>query len=100
MKVLHITNNYPSAGQPAFGSFVRSQVESLEAVGVDCSLFLVNGRGSFLRYLWAWFRLVWHLLTHRYDVLHCHHALTGVLLCLTGAAFLPLCTFLSEQSLP
>ena len=99
MKVLHITNNYPSAGQPAFGSFVRSQVESLEAVGVDCSLFLVNGRGSFWRYLWAWFRLVWRLLTHRYDVLHCHHALTGVLLCLTGAPLFSRCV-LSYQNSP
>ena len=99
MKVLHITNNYPSAKNPAFGSFVRSQVASLEAIGVTCVVFKVDGRGSFWRYLWAWIRLLFHLLTHRYDVLHCHHALTGILLCLTGAPLFSRCV-LSYQNSP
>lgn len=85
MKVLHITTNYPSPERPAFGAFVRTQVESLRTEGVTCTVFDVDGRGSVLRYMGAWLRLLWHLLTHRYDVLHAHHALSGILLCLTSA---------------
>ncbi len=85
MRVLHITTNYPSPGKPAFGVFVRWQVESLQAEGVQCAVSDVDGRGSVLRYVRAWLRLFGHLLTHRYDVLHAHHALAGILLCLTTA---------------
>ncbi len=99
MRVLHITNNYPTAEQPAFGAFVRSQVASLQAAGVDCAVFNVDGRGALWRYLWAWLRLLGHLLTHRYDVLHCHHAITGILLCLTGAPLFSKCV-LSYQNSP
>ncbi|MBP5539669.1 MAG: glycosyltransferase [Bacteroidales bacterium] len=99
MRILHITNNYPSERNPAFGSFVQSQVASLQASGVDCAVFFVDGRGCVWRYLRAWMRLVWHLLTHRYDVLHCHHALTGLLLCLTGAPLFSRCV-LSYQNSP
>lgn len=99
MKVLHITNNYPSERNPAFGAFVQSQVTSLRAAGVDCAVFLVDGRGSVWRYLWAWMRLLGHLLTHRYHVLHCHHAMAGILLCLTGAPLFSKCV-LSYQNSP
>lgn len=99
MRILHITTNYPTAEHPAFGSFVRSQVESLRAAGsatdslrsdeVECEVFYINGRvhgkGTVGRYLAETFRLLWHLLRHRYDVLHCHHALAGLVLCLTLA---------------
>ncbi|MBQ1209061.1 MAG: glycosyltransferase [Bacteroidales bacterium] len=85
MRVLHITTNYPTTEHPAFGTFVQSQVESLRAQGVECSVFYVNGRGSLLRYISAYFRLLWHLLTHRYELLHAHHALSGILLWMTCA---------------
>lgn len=85
MRVLHITTNYPTPEHPAFGTFVQSQVESLRAQGVECTVFYVNGRGSLLRYISAYFRLLWHLLTHRYELLHAHHALSGILLWMTCA---------------
>jgi glycosyltransferase involved in cell wall biosynthesis len=85
MRVLHISTNYPTPEHPAFGTFVQSQVESLRAQGVECSVFYVNGRGSLLRYISAYFRLLWHLLTHRYELLHAHHALSGILLWMTCA---------------
>ena len=35
MKVLVVTNMYPTAAEPWFGSFVRDQVEDLRALGLD-----------------------------------------------------------------
>ena len=99
MKVLHVTTNYPSERHPAFGAFVHSQVESLRERGVGCRVFFIDGRGNVLRYFAAWLRLLGHLLTHRYDILHAHHAIAGLLLCLTGAPLFSRCV-LSYQNSP
>jgi len=43
MKVLVITNMYPSPDMPFFGTFVKDQVESLRVEGVDIDILFVNG---------------------------------------------------------
>ena len=44
MKVLHITNNYPTPNLPIFGIFVKEQIESLSKLNIDCDIFFINGR--------------------------------------------------------
>ena len=44
MKVLHITNNYPTKNFPIFGIFVKEQIESLNAEGVSSEVFFMNTR--------------------------------------------------------
>jgi glycosyltransferase involved in cell wall biosynthesis len=73
MKVLVVTNMYPTPEMPSFGTFVREQVESLRKEGVEADVFFVNGRKSIFNYLWAFPRFWAHLLTHRYDLLHSHY---------------------------
>jgi len=46
MRVLMVTNMYPHAGDPAYGSFVHEQVGALRAAGIDVDLLFVNGRAS------------------------------------------------------
>jgi len=77
MKILIVTNMYPCPEQPAFGTFVKDQVESLERVGINVDILFVNGRRCVLNYLWGIFRLWWMLLKKRYDIIHAHYALTG-----------------------
>ena len=79
MKVLLITNMYPSAEKPFFGTFVKEQVESLQNEGVDIDLFFVDGKKSRLNYLWAFPRLWARLLTHRYDLIHAHYVFSGII---------------------
>lgn len=80
MRVLHITSNYPTPEHPVFGIFVKEQVDSLRAVGVDCDVLYCDkkGHGS-----WAYItyvpRIWWRILTGHYDVIHCHHVLSGLL---------------------
>ena len=86
IKVLHITTNYPTPEYPIFGIFVKEQVESLEKQGVDCDVFYCDGKGrGFWQYLSYVPRLWWKSLFGGYDLLHCHHALSAILLWLTGA---------------
>ncbi|MGA2670067.1 MAG: glycosyltransferase family 4 protein [Dehalococcoidia bacterium] len=79
MKVLLVTNMYPIPEMPSFGTFVRKQVESLRKQGVDIDVFFVNGRKNVLNYLWAFPRLWIRLLTKRYDLVHAHYVLSGLI---------------------
>jgi len=50
--VLMITNMWPHAENPAYGIFVKRQVESLQAAGLDCEVRLIAGYRS----RWAYAR--------------------------------------------
>jgi glycosyltransferase involved in cell wall biosynthesis len=76
MRVLVITAMYPSDQNPASGTFVKEQVESLREIGIDVDV-LVLGRetGSYLRAIPA----LWQQLKIRqYDIIHAHYGLTGL----------------------
>lgn len=77
MKVLVVTNMYPTQEQPAFGIFVEDQVEALRKAGVRVTVLFVNGRKSGLNYLSGVLRYWWRLMTGDYDIVHAHHAITG-----------------------
>lgn len=78
MRVLVVTNMYPTPAMPSYGTFVHDQVQALRQTGVEVDVFFFNGRQSTWNYLWAFPRLWWHLLRHRYDLIHAHYVLAGV----------------------
>ena len=43
MRVLCLTNMYPTADEPAAGSFVRDQVDDLRELGVNVLVFSFDG---------------------------------------------------------
>lgn len=88
MKVLHITNNYPSEKNPIFGIFVKEQVDSLSKLGIKNHIFFINTRekGKY-HYIPSIFKLFIHLTFNKYNVIHCHHAYSGLVLFLTGYMF-------------
>src|SRR4051794_25365787 len=76
MRVLVVTNLWPTPERPAFGGFVRDQVEALrELDGVEIELFTFGtGTREYLRAA--------RELRHRYDgrdfdVIHAHYGLGG-----------------------
>lgn len=99
MKVLQVTTNYPTKSNPILGIFMKEQVESLEPLGVDNTIFFSNGTESNVGkkgggkwvHIKSVFKLSWHLLTHRYDLIHCHSALSGLILLLSSGAFFNKC---------
>ena len=86
MKVLHITNNFPTSKYPIFGIFVKEQIDSLRKQNVDSDVFFINGREKGkLEYLKQILILRRKLKNrHLYDVIHCHHALSAICLILSG----------------
>ncbi len=78
MKALVVTNMYPNPEQPAFGTFVYDQVEALRRCGIDIDVLFINGRKSRWNYLWGVWALWGKLLTRKYDVIHAHYSLSGL----------------------
>lgn len=84
MKVLHLTNNYPTNSNPVFGIFVKEQIDSLIKLGVDCDVFFINGREKGkIEYLFQIINLYKHLSRNDYDIIHCHHSFSALCLLLT-----------------
>tara|TARA_B110000211_G_scaffold94925_1_gene110694 strand:+ start:2097 stop:3053 length:957 start_codon:yes stop_codon:yes gene_type:complete len=84
LRVLHITNNYPTAQFPIFGIFVKEQIESLTLEGVDSDIFFINGRENGKKGYFDGLRdLRKKLRNDEYDILHCHHVFSAVLLMFT-----------------
>ena len=46
MRVLVLTNMFPTAAKPAYGSFVRDQVDDVRALGVDVEVLAIAGHQS------------------------------------------------------
>lgn len=88
MKILHITTNYPTPEFPIFGIFVKEQVESLQKIDIFCDVFYCDGQGKgFRKYITYIPILIKQIKKGEYDIIHCHHALSAVLLWLTGIPF-------------
>lgn len=85
MRVLHITTNYPTTDFPIFGIFVKEQVESLQKLGIDCDVFYCDGKGrGFWQYITYVPKLFMKIMAGKYDIIHCHHTLSAIILSMTG----------------
>jgi len=73
MKVLVLTNMYPTPEYPFYGIFVKEQVESLRKQGIFVDIFFINGRDNRLNYFLAVPRLIKKLRLGRYELVHAHH---------------------------
>lgn len=88
LKVLHVTNNYPTKNYPVFGIFVKEQINSLSDLGVENEVFFINGREEGRRAYWnGVISLRKKLKNADYDVIHCHHSFSSIILLLTFRFF-------------
>jgi glycosyltransferase involved in cell wall biosynthesis len=73
MKVLHVTNAYPTANSPIYGIFVKEQIESLQEInGFTSDIYFINAREKGIReYIRSLFSL--RKKIRGYDIIHCHH---------------------------
>lgn len=76
-RVLTVSNMYPHEAQPAYGTFVASQVESLRALGVETDVLFIDGRTSRRNYARGVRHLRHMIARGNYDLIHAHYGLTG-----------------------
>ena len=78
MKVLIVTAIYPTADNPAFGSYVRTQSESLTAAGIDVEMLVLRNRYRKLIYPKAILQLRQRLASGSVDLVHAHYGFVGM----------------------
>ena len=77
LRVLVVTNMYPTTAEPHFGCFVRDQVDDMRRLGAEVTVLAFDGRGHRSRYAGAARRLHRALRRERFDVVHAHYGLSG-----------------------
>ena len=79
MKVLVATSMYPTPERPAYGAFVKAQVEALQQVGVEIELFVLDKRAGKLMYPKAVLELRKRLAGGSFDLVHAHYSYVGMI---------------------
>ena len=82
MRVCMVTNMYPSDDHPWFGTFIKSQIDSIGAAGHEVSLLKIDGRSSTWNYIRAVGQLREVLDQKQHDVVHAHYGLSGLVACM------------------
>ena len=95
MKILHVTNAYPTSGLPVYGIFIKEQIDSLKDIGIDCDLYFINGREKDkIEYIKAYFRL--KNIINNYDIIHVHHFLSALVVLALKPSAKVVVSFLSD----
>ena len=86
LRVLLVTNMYPTEDEPWFGCFIRDQAEDLKALGLDVRVLSFDGRRDRMNYLRAARKVRELVGRERFDVVHAHYGLTGAVAALQRKA--------------
>ena len=78
LRVLVVTNMYPTLERPGSGTFVAAQVDALRLEGCEVDVMLIPGHRSRLHYLWACWRVFRLTASKQYDVVHAHYGLSAL----------------------
>ncbi len=79
MRVLFVTNNYPTPKAPGDSPCVEQQKRSLEDLGVDVDVLFFDGMRNRMNYLVGTLRVFGDVqIRRRYDLLHAHYGFSGV----------------------
>jgi teichuronic acid biosynthesis glycosyltransferase TuaC len=76
--VLHVANLWPDDERPWFGTFVKSQVDSLRDLGIDIDVLRIRGYAGRCAYLTAAARVAALNRRGDVDVTHAHYGYSGV----------------------
>ena len=84
LKILFVTNMFPSIARPAFGIFVKEQIDQLgRSIKFNHDVYFINARDKGnLQYLLSLIRIPFILRRNRYDVVHIHYGISGLFLLL------------------
>lgn len=78
LRILIVTNMWPTPDRPMAGIFVAEQVASLRRRGLELDVLFLDGGRSKLEYLRGIGRVRRALATAHYDLIHAHYVFSGV----------------------
>lgn len=77
LRVLVVTNLWPTDADPSYGAAIQAQTKALGALGVDYDVLFVNGRESIVNYLRGIFEVRRRVAAEPYDLIYAHFGLSG-----------------------
>src|SRR6267143_4757887 len=77
MKILFVTNMYPSPERPAYGAFVWQQAQQLRQFGHTVDVINILGFRSKLNYLKGAVEVLQKTSRTAYDIVHAHYGLSA-----------------------
>lgn len=82
MKILLVTNMYPTDNRPSYGIFIKEQVEAICRcfMDVEYDIYYINTENGYSAYLKSIIEINNKIKTHRYDLVHVHYGLSGLFL--------------------
>jgi len=79
LRVLVVTNMYPTPAEPMAGIFVAEQVESLRRRGLQVDVLFINGRAGWAEYARGFGRVRRAVEEGDYDLIHAHYVFSGIM---------------------
>ena len=74
MRILFVTNRYPTAETPGDSPCIEQQKQAVERLGHHVDVLVINSRHSCLHYFTALLRIFWLAqIRKRYDLIHAHY---------------------------
>src|SRR5436305_7619704 len=73
MRVLMVTGIYPTERLPHLGTFIKSQIDSLIAAGLEVEVIHPKPGPVLLRYAVAAIQVFFKTLTGHFDIVHGHY---------------------------
>ena len=81
MKILYITNMYPSSTNPNYGIFVKEQICAIQEVqDIKYDVYVINGKKSKLNYFKSIYEIHKAISKCKYDLIHIHFGLSAFFL--------------------
>ena len=87
MRLLVVTNMYPTPARPYFGIFVERQVEALRRAGLDVALEVVSADRGEADYLLGRGRVRGAVRSFQPELIHCHYGYTPLAAAFTGQRY-------------
>ena len=78
MKVLHITNSYPTINNPDYGVFTKDQIDNVKLEGVESHLLFINAKENGIKEYFLAIKKIKNIYKE-YDIIHCFHGLTLII---------------------
>jgi glycosyltransferase involved in cell wall biosynthesis len=77
VRVLALTNMFPTASDPGFGAFVADQMHWVQRCGAHVTIDVIDGRAGKWQYVRAITRVRRAARSGQFDLVHAHYGLTG-----------------------
>lgn len=83
MKILYVTNMYPSKEDPTYGIFVKEQINAIERVAdIDKAIYVIDGKKGITEYLRSVPKIRNIIQKGDFNLVHIHYGLSGLFLLL------------------